>query len=288
MDARTRTTLEVVPLTTHIGAEIRGIDLHDTLDAATIRDIHKAWLDHLVLVFRGQRFLQEDLIRATGYFGEIGPLSRPMKYFPKGYAKLLPNIMLISNIRENGETIGALPDGEMHFHHDMIHGELPHNGTLLYSVEIPSHGGDTLFASGYAAYDTLDPTIRQGLEGRKALNHYNYGTTIRGDTSNAVEAFGEAVHPVFRTHDETGRKAVYVDRLMTMKVIDMPQAESDELLNAVFDHSEREEFVYRHVWRVGDLLVWDNRCSSHARDDFPSDQRRLMLRTTVKGTVRPY
>jgi taurine dioxygenase len=288
MDAKTKTNLEVVPLTKHIGAEIRGIDLRDTLDAATIRAIHRAWLDHLVLVFRGQRFSQEDLIRATGYFGEIGPLSRPMKYFPKGYAKLLPNIMLISNIRENGETIGALPDGEMHFHHDMIHGELPHSGTLLYSVEIPSHGGDTLFASGYAAYDTLDSTVRQRLDGRKALHHYNYGATIRGNTSNAVVAFGEAVHPVFRTHDETGRKAVYVDRLMTMKVIDMPQAESDELLNAVFDHSEREEFVYRHIWRIGDLLVWDNRCSAHARDDFPSDQRRLMWRTTVKGTVRPY
>src|SRR5215831_6076748 len=274
MDLGTKTNFEVVPLTKHIGAEIRGIGLRDTLDAEIIQDLHQAWLDHLVLVFRGQRFSQEDLIRATGYFGEIGPLSRPMKYFPKGYAKLMPNVMLISNIRENGETIGALPDGEMHFHHDMIHGVLPHNGTLLYSVEIPSHGGDTLFASGYAAYD--------------ALNHYNYGTTIRGDTSNAVEAFGEAAHPVFRTHDETSRKAIYVDRLMTMKVIDMQQAESDELLNAVFDHSERPEFVYRHVWQVGDLLVWDNRCSAHARDDFPSDQRRLMWRTTVKGTVRPY
>ena len=288
MDAVTRTNLEVVPLMKHIGAEIRGIDLRDTLRAETIRDIRRAWLDHLVLVFRGQQFSQEDLIRATGYFGEIGPLSRPAKYFPKGYENLLPNIMLISNVRENGEVIGALPDGEMNFHHDMIHAELPHNGTLLYSVEIPSYGGNTLFASGYAAYDTLDPAIRARLEGRKALNHYNYGTTIRGDTNKAVEAFSEAVHPVFRTHDETGRKAVYVDRLMTVKVIDMPPAESDELLNAVFDHSERPEFVYRHVWRVGDLLVWDNRCSAHARDDFPSDQRRLMWRTTVKGTVRPY
>jgi taurine dioxygenase len=288
MDVATKTKLEVVPLTKHIGAEIRGIDLRDTLDAETIRGIHQAWLDHLVLVFRGQQFSQADLIRATGYFGEIGPLSRPPKYFPKGYSKLLPNIMMISNIRENGETIGALPDGEMNFHHDMIHAELPHNGTLLYSVEIPSYGGDTLFASGYAAYETLDPAIRSRLESRKALNHYNYGTTIRGDISKAVEAFAEAEHPVFRTHDETGRKAVYVDRLMTMRVVDMPEAESDELLNAVFDHSERGEFMYRHVWRVGDLIVWDNRCSAHARDDFPSDQRRLMLRTTVKGTVRPY
>jgi taurine dioxygenase len=288
MDAATTTRLEVVPLTKHIGAEIRGVDLRDHLDGETVKAIRRAWLDHLVLVFRGQQFGQGELVRATSYFGEIGPLSRPPKYFPKGYTKLLPNIMMISNIRENGETIGALPDGEMNFHHDMIHAELPHNGTLLYSVEIPTHGGDTLFASGYAAYDTLDPAIRARLEGRSALNHYNYGTTVRGDTSKAVEAFNESVHPVFRTHDETGRKAIYVDRLMSMKIVDMSPDESDKLLNAVFDHAEKPEFVYRHVWRVGDLLVWDNRCSSHARDDFPSDQRRLMLRTTVKGTVRPY
>jgi taurine dioxygenase len=288
MDAATTTRLEVVPLTKHIGAEIRGIDLRKNLDGETVKAIRQAWLDHLVLVFRGQQFGQEELVRATGYFGEIGPLSRPPKYFPKGYTKLLPNIMMISNIRENGETIGALPDGEMNFHHDMIHAELPHNGTLLYSVEIPTYGGDTLFASGYAACDTLDPAIRTRLEGRSALNHYNYGTTIRGDTSKAVEAFNESVHPVFRTHDETGRKAIYVDRLMSMKIVDMSPEESDKLLNAVFDHAEKPEFVYRHVWRVGDLVVWDNRCSSHARDDFPSDQRRLMLRTTVKGTVRPY
>ena len=293
MDATTTTRFEVVPLTKHIGAEIRGLDLRGGLDPETASAIHQAWLDHLVLVFRGQHFDgkhfgQEELIRATGYFGEIGPLSRPPKFFPKGFAKLLPNIMMISNIRENGETIGALPDGEMNFHHDMIHHEMPHNGTLLYSVEIPSHGGDTLFASGYAAYDTLDPAIRARLEGRKALNHYNYGTTVRGDTSKAVEAFSEAVHPVFRTHDETGCKAIYVDRLMSMAIVGMAAEESDRLLNAVFDHAEKPEFVYRHVWRVGDLLVWDNRCSSHARDDFPSDQRRLMLRTTVRGTVRPY
>jgi taurine dioxygenase len=288
MDAATMTRFEVVPLTRHIGAEIRGIDLREGLDGETVKAIRAAWLKHLVLVFRGQHFGQEDLVRATAYFGEIGPMSRPAKYFPKGYEKLLPNVMMISNIRENGETIGALPDGEMNFHHDMIHNEMPHNATLLYSVEIPSHGGDTLFASGYAAYDTLDPAIRALLETRRAVNHYNYGTTIRGDTSKAVEAFAQAVHPVFRTHDETGRKAVYVDRLMTVKVVDMPAAESDELLNAVFDHSEKPAFVYRHVWRLGDLIVWDNRCSSHARDDFPADQRRLLLRTTVKGTARPY
>src|SRR5688572_23303414 len=155
MTVATRTRLEVVPLSRHIGAEIRGIDLRETLEPDVIKQIHQAWLDHAVLLFRGQQLSQEDLLRATGYFGELAPLTRPAKFHPKGYARLLPNIMMISNIRENGETIGALPDGEMNFHHDMIHAEVPHNGTLLYSLEIPTYGGDTLFASGTAAYDTL-------------------------------------------------------------------------------------------------------------------------------------
>ena len=287
MTVATKTRLDVVPLTRHIGAEIRGIDLSHELDPDIIAQIHQAWLDHSVLVFRGQKFSQDDQIRITGYFGELAALTRPAKFRPPGYDRVHPNIMMISNIRENGETIGALPDGEMHFHHDQIHAEIPHGGTLLYSLEIPTHGGDTLFADGYAAYDTLDPALKAKLEGRRALNFYNYGSTMRGDT-RGVGASNQAVHPIFRTHEETGRKAIYVDRLMTQSIEGMPQAESDALLEAVFDHAEKPEFVYRHVWRVGDLIVWDNRCSMHARDDFPSDQRRLMLRTTTQGTVRPY
>jgi len=278
---------DVIPLSKYIGAEIRGLNLREKPDDATVQAIYQAWLDHLVLVFPGQQLAQEALIRATGFFGTIGKLSRPPKYFPKGYDRLLPGIMMISNIRENGEPIGALPDGEMMFHHDMIHAEVPSKATLLYAVEIPSAGGNTLFASGYAAYDTLDPAVREKLEGNKALHHYNYGSTIRGD-SRGTEAFAESVHPVFRTHEDTGRKAVYVNRLMTVKVLDMPEAESERLLNAVYDHAEKREFVYEHVWRVGDLLLWDNRCSSHARTDFPSTERRLMLRTTVEGQVRPF
>jgi taurine dioxygenase len=286
MDAALDTRLEIVPLSKHIGAEIRGIDLTRPLDVATSKAIHKAWLDHAVLLFRGLKLEQEDLLRVTEIFGEIGGLARPPKFYPKGYSQLLPNIMMISNIRENGETIGALPDGEMNFHHDMLHAEIPHAGTLLYSLEVPTYGGETLFASGTAAYDTLDSEIRNKLEGRKAFHHYNYGSMVKGD-SQGVEAFAESVHPIFRTHEETGRKAIYVNRLMTVRVEGLPEDESQRLLNILFDHSERPEFVYTHEWRVGDLLVWDNRCSMHARNDFPSDQRRLMLRTTVKGTVRP-
>ena len=286
-EAAAAPALQFVPLTKHIGCEVRGVDLRQPLAPAAASAIYRTWLDYAVLLFRGQDLSQEDLIRVTGYFGELAPLGRPAHTLPKGFSRLLPNIMMISNIRENGQTIGALPDGEMMFHHDTIHRPDPHKATLLYSVEIPSYGGDTLFASGTAAYDTLDPAIKAKLEGRRAVNYYVYNSVVRND-KQAVDATSQAVHPVIRTHDETGRKAIYVNRLMSVKIEDLPDDESDALLNLLFDHSEKPEFVYTHVWRKGDLIVWDNRCSSHARTDFPSDQGRLLLRTTVKGTVKPY
>jgi taurine dioxygenase len=278
--------LDIVKLTPHIGVEVRGIDLTRPLDAATVEALRGAWLDHIVLLFRGLTLEQADLLRAAEVFGTVAPMARPKDEYPKGYAKLLPNIMLISNIREDGVPIGALPDGEMMFHHDMLHAEVPHKGTLLYAVEVPSHGGNTLFANGYAAYDTLPADIREPLEGRIARHHYHYGSTLKGD-GRGTKASAASRHPVFRTHDETGRKAVYVNRLMTEEVEGMDRAESDRLLAALYDHAERPEFVYEHVWRVGDLLLWDNRCSMHARTDFPGGERRLMWRTTLEGEARP-
>jgi taurine dioxygenase len=286
-DAETQAAPQFVPLTQHIGCEVKDIDLRKPLSPAAAEAIYKAWLDHAVLLFRDQDLSQEDLIRVTGIFGEFAPLGRPAHTLPSGFSKLLPNIMLISNIRENGQTIGALPDGEMMFHHDTIHRPDPHKATLLYSVEIQTYGGDTLFASGTAAYDTLDPAMKQKLEGKRAVNYYVYNSVVRND-KQAVHADSQAVHPVVRTHEETKRKALYVNRLMSVKIEDMPEAESEELLNFLYDHCEKPEFVYTHVWRKGDLIVWDNRCSSHARTDFPADQRRLLLRTTVKGTCKPY
>jgi taurine dioxygenase len=284
---QTPLAVQLKPLTKYIGCEVSGIDLRKPVPPADAAAVYRAWLDHGVLLFRDQQLEQEDLIRVTGIFGEFAPLGRPKHTLPSGFSKILPNIMLISNIRENGETIGALPDGEMLFHHDTIHRDEPHKATLLYSVEIPTYGGDTLFASGTAAYDTLDPAMKQKLEGLRAVNYYVYNS-VKRDDKQAVDASSQAVHPVARTHEETKRKALYVNRLMSVRIEGMEEAESDALLNFLFDHSERPEFVYTHVWRKGDLIVWDNRCSSHARTDFPADQRRLLLRTTVKGTCKPY
>jgi taurine dioxygenase len=287
MDGETKSRLEIVPLSKHIGAEIKGVDLREKPDKESLRAIYRAWLDHLVVVFRGQELSQEDQIRATGYFGDLGHIDRPAHHHPKGFKRMLPGIMLISNIREDGEPIGALPDGEMMFHHDMIHSAMPSKATMLYAVEIPSYGGDTLFASGYAAYETLDPSVRAKLEGKRAFHHYNYGSTLKGD-GRGTESFSQCSHPIFRTNDETGRKAVYVNRLMTERIEGMEDGESNKLLNILFDHMENPEFVYTHVWRKGDLLLWDNRCSSHARTDFPAGERRLLLRTTIKGDSAPH
>ena len=279
--------IEVVPLTPNIGAEIRGVDLRQALDQETIDAIRRAWLDHVVILIRDQHLRKDDQIRFSGQFGDIGELARPKKFRTSGHDDMPDGMMLISNVRENGEPIGALPDGEMMFHHDMLHAEIPHAATLLYAVEIPSHGGNTLFASGYAAYDTLPEEVRAPLEGRKAFHHYNYGSVQKGD-GKGTPAFSDSVHPVFRTHSETGRKAIYVNRLMTEGIVDMPSDESGALLQRLFDHAERPEFVYEHVWCVGDLLMWDNRCSMHARTDFPAGERRLLWRTTIASDERPY
>src|SRR5689334_12244315 len=243
-EARTQTAphaqagLSFVPLTKHIGCEVKGIDLRQPVSAEAAAAMYRAWLDHGVLVIRDQDMSQEDLIRVTGIFGEFAPLGRPAHTLPSGFSKILPNIMLISNIRENGETIGALPDGEMMFHHDTIHRDDPHKATLLYSVEIPTYGGDTLFASGTAAYDTLDPAMKKRLEGLKAVNYYIYNS-VKRDDKQGVDATSQAVHPVVRTHEETKRKALYINRLMSVRIEGMPEAESDELLNVLYDHSEK-------------------------------------------------
>lgn len=278
---------DLFDLSRWVGTEVRGIDLRKPLDPDTVAALRKVWVNRYVLLFRDQKLTQEDLLRFTGYFGEIGERGTSAKVYPNGVGTILPQIMLISNIRENGKTIGALPDGEMDFHHDMIQTEIPHIASVLYSIEVPTHGGDTCFAAGHEAYDTLDPKVRSALDGRRVFHHYQYGTTKRDSKKGAYDAIDESGHPAFRTHEETGRKAIYVNRLMSRRVEGMDEEEGMKLLRAVFDHAEKPEFVYCHKWKVGDLLIWDNRNSMHARTDFPADQRRLMWRTQVSGTQRP-
>lgn len=274
-------------LSTHTGAEILGVDLNTEIPQEIIAAIWKIFVDHTVVVFRGQKLSQPDLVRATRQFGECGEYDRPAAFHTSGQKKVLPQIMLITNIRENGEPIGSLPDGEMWFHHDTIHRQVPHKATLLYSVEIPTWGGNTAFSNLMAAYDALPDGLRRAIEGRMVYNAFSYGSVKKNDP-NAVKARSHAVHPAVRVCPDNGRKAIYVDRLMSQHIVDMPEAESEAILSRIYDFIERDEFVYEHVWRKGDVVMWDNRTSIHARRDFPADQVRLMWRTTLADTVAPF
>jgi taurine dioxygenase len=270
-DIRTRA------LSPAIGAEIIGVDLSKPITDASFARIREFWHQSLVILLRDQHLTEDDQVRFGERFGAPA-ISHTQRFTTKN-----PAVMLISNVRENGELIGALPDGEMHFHSDQCHQERPATASMLYSLEVPSKGGNTLFANAYLAYETLPSEIKAKIEGRKALNAYDYdnASTLRG--TRLREGIPSFWHPIVRTHPATGKKALYVNRLMTIAVEGMSDAEGNELLNTLFDHQERPEFIYEHVWRPHDLLLWDNRCALHARTDFSAEERRLMRRLTILG-----
>ena len=265
------------PLSAALGAEIIGVGLSEEIDDHTFAQIRDAWHRSLVILLRGPELSEEDQVRFAEKFGP------PAVIHTKQFVRNHPAVMLISNIREDGKPIGALPDGEMHFHTDQCHQERPAMASMLYALEVPSTGGNTLFANGYMAYETLPDGIKRHIEGRKALNAYDYDTAAMRRGTRLAEGVPSYVHPVVRTHPATGRKALYVNRLMTVRIEGLPAQESDELLTTLFDHQERREFIYEHVWRAGDLLMWDNRCTLHARTDFSPNERRLMRRVTILG-----
>ncbi len=278
--------LEIKPLSPALGAEIAGVDLRDELSAATVAAIIDAWHEHLVLLFRNHDLSEDDQIRFARHFGALQKRTRPPEAINEyGHTKYPELTMLVSNIRDNGKLICSLPDGEMHFHSDQCYLEKPAAGTFLYAIEVPSQGGDTLFLNMYKAYETLPADIKARIDGRKALNAYLYDSTTRAVNGSKVDftAHPHYVQPIVRTHPATKRKALYVNRLMTFTVEGMDEDDGSALLNTLFDHMERDQFIYAHHWRVGDLVLWDNRCTLHARTDFSDKERRMLRRYVVLG-----
>ena len=267
------------PMSAACGAEISGVDLREELSPDDVSAIHKAWLDHQVIVFRGQDLTPADQKRACGQFGEIGAYNRPKsRQHPKHASD---EIMLVSNVREDGEPIGAHPDGEMMWHTDTAYHSSPHKATTLFGVEVPDTGGNTKFSNQYLVYDALPADLKERLQGAMAMNAYEFGTTIKTFARYDRDAVPHHAHPVFRKHPETGRTAVYVCPLMTEEIIGMDAAESEAVLAEIYAIQGRDAFVYEHHWRAGDMVMWDNRCLLHARTDFPRDQRRLLRRVTI-------
>lgn len=276
----------VRPLSPAIGVEVGGVDLSGPLGDAAFASIRRAWEEHCVALFRGQQLGQQEQIRFAERFG---PLAEGVT--AKHAKDQHPSVLLVSNIRENGKLIGELPDGEMYFHSDQCYVERPATGTMLYAIEIPSHGGNTCFANALAAYDALPADVKVRLEGKQAVHAYDYDG-LRGSSPRLrAEALGPDVkqyaHPIVRKHPPTGRRALYVNRMMTQYVVGLEPNESTELLDFLFDHQERSEFVYEHVWTPGDLILWDNRSALHARTDFDPAERRLLRRVTIRGE-KPY
>ena len=196
------------------------------------------------------------------------------------------DIMVISNIREDGKPVGQLPDGEMAFHIDQIYRELPAKGAALHAVEIPDAGGDTMFSNNVAAYEALSPALQKQLEGLLATHSFQYGETQRENRDEAQER-PHYTHPLVRRIPENDKRSLAVCRLMTDQIEGLSEDDSRALIAQLCDVLENPANVYSHQWRVGDTLIWDNRCTSHARTDFPSTQRRLMKRVTIKDTIAP-
>jgi taurine dioxygenase len=281
--------ITATPLSPALGAEIGGADIAAGIDDADFAAIESAWHDAALICLRDQHIDEDQQVAFGARFGSLAPWSRFADKVGIEDGRN-PYIMLVTNIRENGEYVGTLPEGDIEFHSDGIYVEEPLAATMLYCVTPTVHGGETAFVNMYAAYDMLHAELKARIEGRKALHAFTYNSTRAADNEQRKakpEDVAQFAHPVVRTHPVTGRKALYVNRLMTQEIVGLPPAESRDVLEALYRHIEKPAFIYEHRWRAGDVLLWDNRCLAHARRGFPPTETRLMKRLTIRGT-RPF
>jgi alpha-ketoglutarate-dependent taurine dioxygenase len=276
--------VEVRRLDAPVGAEVFGLDLRKPIPARFIPELDAALYENVLLLFRGQSLTEAEQLAFCRQFGELYlTLDRKV---PNGVV-MTPDSRLVSNLEEHRSTVSQLHDSEMSFHHDTIFKDEPQKALCMHAIEIPTYGGNTLFANMYLAYEALPADLKARIAGKTALHVFAYTQTQRPDISKGYDRYEHAHHPLAIRHPATGRAALYVDRLMTMRIDGMPERESDELLAALFAHAERPEFHYEHVWRKGDVVLWDNLASMHARTDIPKDQRRLLRHSSVKGLGVP-
>jgi len=276
---------EVRPFDAPVGAEIVGLDIAEPINAADFQRIHRAHLDHHVLVFRDQRITPAQHIDFSRRFGPL-----EIHVLHQFQLKNHPEILIVSNIKENGEPIG-LGDAGVYWHSDISYKPNPSLGSLLHAQELPSEGGDTLFADQHLAWEALSPELQQRILPLKAEHSYlaKYEELRAKNpwrpklSQTQIDQVAPAVQPVVRTHPETGRKALFVSEHFTTRIVGLPQGESDALLAELFAHSVKPEFVYRHTWAPHDLVFWDNRSLMHLAAGTPDHLRRRLNRTTIVG-----
>jgi taurine dioxygenase len=288
MNTRDLQRIDVKPAGAALAAEIGGVDLRH-VDDGVFAAIHRAWLDNLVLLFRGQQLSDDDLIAFSRRFGalDFAPVQETGRRFVEGH----PEIYVVSNVVENGVPIGSLGAGEAVWHTDMSYIPDPPKASMLYALEVPPAGGDTGFVNMYAVYDALPPTLKRRIDGF-SLKHdgtYNSGGYVRQGIDAVDDPLTSpgAVHPLVCTHPESGRRVIYLGRRRNAYIVGLALAESESLLDELWAYAEREEFTWYNRWRAGDLVLWDNRCTMHRRDAFDAGARRIMHRTQIKGETRP-
>lgn len=277
-------TPRIIPSGKGCGAEVTGVDLR-ALDPATIATLQQAVLEHLVIVVRDQPISDPQLLALGRTFGELEPPG--MSIIGKPYIDEYPDILVISNLMANGQPMGNLGAGEAIWHTDMSYRPNPCTIAILHALEVPPAGGNTYFANQYLAYETLPADLKAKLDGAELIHDetYNSGGQLRKgfrEITDPREAPG-AHHKIFRTHPLTGRKALYLGRRRNAYILGLPLAESEQLLDQLWAHASRPEFVWGHEWRVGDTLIWDNRSLIHRRDPFDASERRMMHRVQIRG-----
>ncbi|MBF8774578.1 TauD/TfdA dioxygenase family protein [Pseudomonas fulva] len=276
---------DVHPFAGTVGAEIVGLDLSRPINAQDFARIHRAHLDHHVLVFRDQCITPEEQIAFSRRFGEL-QIHVLKQFLLEGH----PEILIVSNIIENGQNIG-LGDAGKFWHSDLSYKALPSLGSMLHAQELPDEGGDTLFADMHKAWDAVPAALRTLVAGRNAAHSYTarYAETrFEGHwrpalTAEQLAQVQEVVHPVVRTHPETGRQALFVSEGFTTRIVGLPEDESRDVLQQLYALSVQDHNVYRHQWQPHDLVFWDNRSLIHLAAGCPAHLRRKLYRTTIQG-----
>ena len=281
--------LTIRPVTPAVGAEISGVNL-SRLSDAEFAQIEHAWNRHGALLFRDQQISDDDLLAFSRRFGDLDPppVQEHGRQSPEGY----PDVYVVSNVLDDkGAPIGALGAGEAVWHTDMSYLPTPPDASMLYSLEVPPSGGDTWILGMQAAWATLPDALKAKVRGRRIKHDgtYNSGGYLRkGVTpSDDPHTAPGAWHPAVLRHPATGAPSLFLGRRRNSYVEGLAPAESDALLDALWAHIERPDLRYQHRWRVGDLLLWDNRSTMHRRDPFDNATRRVMHRTQIKGKAEP-
>lgn len=276
-------SFSVTPLPPHTAAEIRGVDLSQPVDEGTREALNRAFAEYPVVAIREQNLTAQQLVDAVQIFGEVFPQHNPRFQVPE-----CPQIHYISNQ-------DRFPDGRVYipgegFHTDHSNDARPPKATILHAIKLPSSGGDTQFINMYRAYSDLPEETKRRIDGLRAIHVYQSSHSERKLMSLSEEKReripNAVLHPLVRTHPQTGRKALYINPIRIEGIVELAEDEALSLLNDLLAHATQPQYEYRHRWEVGDLVIWDNRCLMHkANGDYDLDEVRYLHRVMLKGEV---